>query len=192
MHDIHLDPRNRDRYTVPHSEQTMDDQPPPLPPRMAYRPDNPPPHRPAWWVRGMLLLMAATFITVFYVATLVRPYGPNGEPMRMASHESLGLPPCNFKQVAGIPCPSCGMTTSFAMLVRGDVWNSLRANWVGTLLAAALALAVPWSIFCSVRGRYLWITRPEIFTPLALGAYVVVLFVRWAGVLVWGWMDQGQ
>ena len=49
-------------------------------------------------MRGLLLLTAALFAAVLYVATLVKPYGPGGEPLRMASHESLGLPPCNFKQ----------------------------------------------------------------------------------------------
>lgn len=170
----------------------MDNQPPELPRRMARRPAQEPDdypsvdRRPTWWVRGLLLLMAATFATVFYVATRVQPYGPGGEPMRMASHESLGLPPCNFKQVVGIPCPSCGMTTSFAMLVRGDVWNSLKANWVGTLLAIFLAIAIPWSVYCSLRGRYLWIRRFEIFVPISLGTYVVLMLARWVFVIIGG------
>ena len=51
----------------------------------------------------------------------------------METHRQLGLPPCTFKEMTGLPCPSCGMTSSFALLVRGDVMNSLRANAVGTL-----------------------------------------------------------
>lgn len=167
----------------------MDNQPPvppALPPRIATLPVFVPEDRPAWWVRGMLLLMAAAFVTVFYVATQVRPYGPDGEPLRMASHESLGLPPCNFKQVVGIPCPSCGMTTSFAMLVRGDVWNSLRANWVGTLLAVFVAASIPWCAWCALRGRYLWVRRFEVFVPLALGSYVVLMLLRWVAVIIGG------
>ena len=31
------------------------------------------------------------------------------------------MPPCNFVLMTGKPCPSCGMTTSFALLVRGDI-----------------------------------------------------------------------
>ncbi len=162
----------------------MDDQPPVRrvspPPLPLSRPDP----RPAWWVRGVLLLMAAAFAAVFYVATMVKPYGADGEPMRMASHESLGLPPCNFKKSTGIPCPSCGMTTSFAMLVRGDVGNSLRANWVGTLLAVALAISIPWAVWTAARGRYLWVERLEFAVPIVLGVYVVLMLARWVGVVI--------
>ena len=54
------------------------------------------------------------------------------------------MPPCNFKTWTGKPCPSCGMTTSFALLIRGDVANSLRANWVGTLLAGFCMVLIPY------------------------------------------------
>lgn len=171
---------------MPHSEQAKDG-PPPLPVLRPVARRRPEP-RPAWWVRGILVLMAAAFVTVFYVATKVKPYGPAGEPMRMASHESLGLPPCNFKQSVGIPCPSCGMTTSFAMLVRGDVWNSLRANWVGTLLAVVLAVSVPWALWTAVRGRYLWVRRLEFAVPIVLGTYVILMLMRWVGVVILQWL----
>ena len=35
----------------------------------------------------------------------------------MGTHQQLGLPPCNFVTLTGYPCPACGMTTSFALLV---------------------------------------------------------------------------
>src|SRR5215213_5852775 len=113
-----LDPDFGGRYIVPPTEQSMDDAP------RAGRANR--------WVRGALVLIAAGLATVFYVATRVNPYDANGNPLRMASHQSLGMPPCRFKDMTGLPCPSCGMTTSFAHLVKGDVWNSVRANWVGT------------------------------------------------------------
>ena len=58
----------------------------------------------------------------------------------MATHTQLGMPPCNFVVMTGKPCPACGMTTSFALLVRGDVRASLRANWAGTLIAVLWAV----------------------------------------------------
>ena len=87
----------------------------------------------AWWVRGILVFITVCLTGVFAVAWLIRPYEVDGEIRE--TYPELGLPPCTFKYVTGLPCPSCGMTTSFALLMHGDLVNSLRANEVGTLLA---------------------------------------------------------
>src|SRR5947208_1542702 len=87
------------------------------------------------WVRGSLLAIAAGLALVFGIAAWLNPYDELGLPRRMGTHLQMGLPPCTFREMTGVPCPSCGMTTSFALLMHGDVVNSLRANAVGTLLA---------------------------------------------------------
>ena len=105
------------------------------------------------WVRGMLLGVAIGLTAVFAVAFWLNPYQSDGSPRRMATHQQLGLPPCTFFSVTGLPCPSCGMTTSFALLVRGDVPNSLRANAVGTLLALFCLALIPWCLTCAARRQ---------------------------------------
>jgi hypothetical protein len=147
--------------------------------------DRPPVRRRAHWpVRVALVVIAAGLATVFYVATRVNPYAPDGTPLKMASHQSLGMPPCRFNEVAGLPCPSCGMTTSFAHLVRGDVWNSLRANWVGTGLAVFCAFLIPWSLASAARGRFLGVRRIEAALALLVGVFTVVMLARWGIVLL--------
>jgi Protein of unknown function (DUF2752) len=155
---------------VPPTEQSMDDVP-----RFG---------RANWWVRGALVLVAAGLATVFYVATRVQPYAPDGTPLRMASHQSLGMPACRFKEMTGMPCPSCGMTTSFAHLVRGDLWNSVRANWVGTGLAVFCALLIPWCLASAARGRYLWVRRIEAALAFLVGVFTVLMLGRWGVVLL--------
>jgi len=81
------------------------------------------------------------------------------------------------------------MTTSFALLVRGDVVNSLRANWVGTGLAVFCALLIPWCLLSSVRGRYLWVRRIEGPMALAVGVFTVTMMARWGIVLLWQVFD---
>ena len=72
----------------------------------------------ARWVRGMLLGLALGMSLVFGIALWLNPYDAEGQPRKMETHRQLGLPPCTFYLLTGVPCPSCGMTTSFALLVR--------------------------------------------------------------------------
>jgi len=135
-------------------------------------------------VRGVLVLIALGLALVFYIATRVQPYKDDGSALKSASHETLGLPPCNFKRLTDLPCPSCGMTTSFALLVRGDVSNSMRANWVGTGLAVLCAFLIPWCLVSSFRGRYLWIKRIEAILGFLVGTFTVLMLGRWGVMLL--------
>src|SRR5262249_53960947 len=113
------------------------------------------------WVRFALLALALVLTAVFAVALWLNPYDEEGQPRRMETHRQMGLPPCTFYSVTGLPCPSCGMTTSFALLVRGDVWNSLRANAVGTLLALYGLVLIPWSLASVWRRQLVWVRDLE-------------------------------
>lgn len=152
-------------------EQSMDDEP-------EVR------RRANWWVRGTLVLIAAGMALVFVIATQVQPYRSDGTALKEASHQTLGLPACRFKELTDLPCPSCGMTTSFALLVRGDVANSLRANWVGSGLAVFCALMIPWCVLSSILGRYLWVHRIESAMALLVGVFTVLMLSRWGIVLL--------
>lgn len=138
--------------------------------------------RSTFWVRFGLILIALALGTVFFVATQVRPYNPDGSVMRSASHQSIGLPACRFKEWSGIGCPSCGMTTSFALLVRGDLVNSARANWVGTLLAVGCAIFIPWSLISALRGRYWGVQRIDGLLAFLAGVLTVAMLLRWGTV----------
>ena len=56
------------------------------------------------------------------------------------------------------------MTTSFSLLLHGDVWNSLKANFAGTILATLGMLYVPWSILSAWRRRLAASVRPAAAT----------------------------
>jgi hypothetical protein len=139
------------------------------------------------WVRRMLVGMALGWMLVFGIALWLNPYDEDGRPRRMETHLQLGLPPCTFRLMTGVPCPSCGMTTSFALLVRGDVWNSLRANSVGTLLAALGMLLIPWGLACAICGRILFVRSVERTVTIGVLVFVGLMLLRWAIVLAVGW-----
>jgi hypothetical protein len=141
------------------------------------------------WVRGALLGIAAGLVAVFAVAVRLDPYNADGSARRMETHRQLGLPPCMFKVSTGMPCPSCGMTTSFALLMHGDLANSLRANAVGTLLALFCLLVIPWSLASVVLRRPLFIVSLERAFAAVILTFLGLLLVRWVIVLAWAWLS---
>lgn len=157
------------------------------------QPDTEPPRPPtalpvlARGVRAALVLVAVVLIGLFAVAVRIDPYGADGRPATMGTHQQLGLPPCNFVRLTGLPCPSCGMTTSFALLVRGDVLASLRANAVGTLLAVFFLGLIPWSLAGAVRGRWVWVRRLEPWVLRVVIAFTGLALLRWGIILGLTW-----
>jgi hypothetical protein len=136
------------------------------------------------WVRCTLLLITVGLVAVFTVAVCLNPYDKDGAPLRMGAHQAMGLPPCTFYDLTGKPCPSCGMTTSFSLLMHGDVLNSLRANGVGTLLALVLLVLIPWNLVCAARGRLYGIRSLERSMLWFLLGFMLVLMLRWGLVLL--------
>jgi hypothetical protein len=141
------------------------------------------------WVRGMLLGVAIGLTAVFVVAFWLSPYQPDGSPRRLATHQQLGLPPCTFYFVTGLPCPSCGMTTSFALLVRGDVPNSLRANAVGTLLALFCLALIPWCLACAARRQLLFVRSVDRVVTLIVLVFFGLMLLRWGIVVGLSWWN---
>src|SRR5262245_50047952 len=69
---------------------------------------------------SFLILATAFFLT------------PN--PKGFGTHEKLHLPPCLFRALTHLPCPSCGLTTSFAYFAKGAFLKSFQANLMGPFL----------------------------------------------------------
>jgi hypothetical protein len=141
------------------------------------------------WVRGVLVGIVAGLVVVFLIAWHLNPYDADGTPLRLETHRQLGLPPCTFYEVTGLPCPSCGMTTSFALLMHGDVVNSLRANAVGTLLATFCLAFIPWGLASVARQRPLFVRSLERALMFCVLALLVLMMLRWGIVVAlayWG------
>ena len=139
-------------------------------------------------VRATLIAVAVALTGVFVAAFRIHPYDADGNPRTSATHTQLGMPPCNFVVLTGKPCPSCGMTTSFALLVRGDVVASARANWVGSVICLLWAAGLVWAAAGGIWGKMLFVPpgRGElVFTALA-GAVLTLMLARWAVVLFSG------
>ena len=78
--------------------------------------------------RGMALATAAACLAVLAVAA-----HPDWSPAPAASEPTVrsDLPRAIFSPARGLPCPSCGMTTSFAYFVRGNLLASIYVQPIG-------------------------------------------------------------
>lgn len=78
---------------------------------------------------------ALAALGVFGISLMLKP-----DPRGYGTHETLGLPPCGLKFVTDIPCPSCGMTTSFAHAARLEVACSFDAHPCGLVLFGSVVI----------------------------------------------------
>ncbi len=101
--------------------------------------------RPA---RGSLLAAAAGLAGVLVLARLLVP-----DPRGYGTHTQLGLLPCTFLTITGRLCPTCGMTTSFAWMMRGEVVRSWQANPAGCLLALLSFPLIAWLVYSAVASK---------------------------------------
>jgi hypothetical protein len=115
------------------------------------------------------------------VALLVTTRSLTPDERGHGTHERLGLPPCTFYLIFHRPCPACGMTTSWAWLLRGEVGRALAANAGGTLLALLSLVSAPWLLASAVRGRWLG-GPPGDWTVAGIATFVAVVT---AGQWLW-------
>jgi hypothetical protein len=87
------------------------------------------------------VLYLLTFSGMTITACLLTPSSTG-----YGTHQQLGLPPCGFLTLTGYPCPSCGITTSLAYLLHGDVVHSLVSQPFGTVFYAAMLFAASISL----------------------------------------------
>jgi hypothetical protein len=124
--------------------------------------------------RALLSVLSLGLIAGFCLAATLQP-----DSRGYGTHRQLGLPPCTVRLLFGIPCPSCGMTTSFASLMRGQLDQSFRANPAGLLLGLACAALVPWCWLSVFYARLCWIQRPVPAAVWLLGSISAVALIQW-------------
>ena len=146
-------------------------EPPPLPRALTARRE-----------RRLAAGFAAMGCAALLVAALLDPYDALGRPRSHGTHRQLGLPACTLKSLTGIGCPSCGMTTAFALLMHGDPTAAWRTNWAGCVIAGLTLCGSAW--FAAVAagvppGRF---TTDEVVKVMAFTGMAVAL-TRWLATL---------
>jgi hypothetical protein len=127
---------------------------------------------------GRLLAVAVslTCLAGLGTAALLKP-----NPTGLGTHTALGMAPCGFQQWTGIPCPTCGMTTSWAWFARGNLAASLWVQPMGTVLAV-MAVFGFWS------GLYIAFTaRPAHLLLSYVPSGYIVRWLATFAILAWIW-----
>jgi len=156
-------------------------------PDMSVAPSKPEPpvaeQRPAR-LAGLLTAIPCWAILVVGLSLTPRAKGDG-------THTQLGLPECKTMVIDGVPCPTCGMTTSISAAAHGDFAESARANVFGTVLFFALVgfgtAAVIQTVFgTDILGR-IFHRRVWLF----VGILITGILVGWAIKLAAGY-NAGQ
>lgn len=139
---------------------------------------TPPVQRPVvpWPGRLLALAVAGAALAVLIVGVTLAPSAGG-----MATHRQMGFPPCQFLVTSNLPCPTCGMTTSFAWFVRGNWLASLYVQPMGFVLALITGTCFWAGIYIAVTGRPIQRLLQQVPMVMLVCALVGL------GIAAWGW-----
>lgn len=124
------------------------------------------------WLGGVVAFLAGALL---FTAAWLQP-ATDGH----GTHTQLGLPACGWVVGMGIPCPSCGMTTSFAHAADGNLLGAMRAQPAGALLAIGTAfvfIVALWQSFTGTGIGEFWLSRMDKRFFLVGGVIVVLAWI---------------
>ena len=100
-----------------------------------------------------------------------------------SSHTQLGMAPCGFLAATGLPCATCGMTTSFAHAADGHLLAAAIVQPAGALLAVLTALAVLVSGYALITGASLAPLGRALWRPRTVVLLAAAILAGWAYTL---------
>lgn len=110
--------------------------------------------------RIVFLLLGVALAMLLAIAAWLNP-----DPSGHGTHRQLGLPSCTMVAFFGIRCPGCGMTTSWAHTLNGDIQSGLRCNTAGVLFCLFTGASVPCFFLLAIRGKTSnrnWVSRVSV------------------------------
>jgi len=99
-------------------------------------------------------------------------------------HQLELLPPCLFKHLTGIPCPTCGVTRSVVSLSKLDLYDSFLYNPLSMISIFALILFSPAFITAWLFRKRLEIVLAERDRKFLRISLVLVLMANWAFLIL--------
>jgi len=125
-------------------------------------------------IAGLFFFSAGGLLTLFWLAATDR------------INVSWWSEPCGFKQSYGLPCPTCGMTTSILAFSQGKVFEAFYIQPAAALLCCVLVIVAFLAFFTAVFGVYFsFIKRffAEVKIKHIILALIVIIAAGWAVTL---------
>jgi hypothetical protein len=100
-------------------------------------------------------------------------------PEGVGTHTALGLPACRMILETGHPCPTCGVTTAFALASHGRWWEALVTQPLGFVLFLGVVGGIVLNVAAAAAGRSWFglVTVQRAF--MALMVLVALTLVSW-------------
>jgi hypothetical protein len=96
------------------------------------------------------------------------------------------LDPCGFKQRYGLPCPTCGMTTSVLAFARGRIFESFYIQPAAALACCIMVIAAFLALLTAAFGIYFRFLD-SLFSQIRLKhlilALIILIAAAWAVTL---------
>ena len=93
---------------------------------------------------------------------------------------------CGFKQRYGLPCPTCGMTTSVLAFAQGKIFEAFYIQPAGALLCCILAISGFSALIVAVFGVYFSFLKrffARVKIKYIILALIIIIAVGWAVTL---------
>jgi hypothetical protein len=137
--------------------------------------------RPKQVRMSLLERLLALAIALGCLAVLITALVLDPSPSGVGTHRRLGLDACSLLVRTGVPCPTCGMTTSFSYFVRGRLGASFYTQPMGTCLAFLAAITFWGGLYIAFTGR----PAHRLMRSILPRYYLLPLFTL--AVLAWVW-----
>ncbi len=100
----------------------------------------------------------------------------------MGTHRSLGLPPCLFQQLTHLPCPSCGLTTSWTYLAHLEWIKAFLVHPFGPplflIVGVISLLAIPESLGKKTALHQILAGKHHFWIYLGVTLFLVIWLIR--------------
>ena len=124
--------------------------------------------------RWTWLLVSGLCLGAIVLAIVLSP-----DPRGHGTHEQLGLPPCSFMLTSGLPCPTCGMTSAFTLVVRGKVIEGFVAQPAGAALCLLAIIMLPISLWTVATGRSIGVHWERLGAVRVSLAFAMIFVGAW-------------
>lgn len=129
---------------------------------------------------------AQAVVAVILAAALAMGLVMEPSPTGTGTHTLIGLPPCGMLLSTGKPCPTCGVTTSFALACHGRFVDATVNQPFGVVVFGCVVGGLALCVFSLATGRS-WLPLAAV-VPVSVAAAALGLLALMAWAYKWSIM----